>query len=232
MALNSLTLGFYLIYFFIVKAIIDRFFPDIEHKSVIRTLLMIIPLALRHFYNFIKNKNLIKMTPKARKLYSLVNKVKLDDLKNFISKEYSSVKEIENEYYMTGSNILLMAVQEDNLDLIKFLLSNGYNVNQRDKKNGETALIRAIHFNKLEIVKELLKYKPDFNLFHNEMKIKPINVAVMRNKNLIVDLLLMNGAVFDYNDYSKSYANQYMDWKNVKKEVKGVIAKHKCKYFI
>ena len=59
------------------------------------------------------------------------------------------------------------------------------------------------------------------------MKIKPINVAVMRNKHLIVDLLLMNGAVFDYDEYEKSFANQYMNWKDVKKEVKEVIAKHK-----
>ena len=82
------------------------------------------------------------------------------------------------------------------------------------------------------MVELLLKYKPEFFASSYEMKIIPINIAVMRNKERLVDLLMQYGADFSYESYISSNANLYNNWDYVTKEVKKTIAKHKCKLII
>lgn len=189
--------------------------------------------GLNSINNLLNGKKEFKMTSKTKELFNILFSNDSTKLKSYINLEFNNdMKLVESAYYSTGSNILIYAVQENNIEIVKYLLDNGFNVNCRDLKNGETALLRAIHFNRYEVIEILLKYKVDCNIIHNELKITPINLAVMRNKPKIVDLLMSHNIKFDYNSYITSYANKYLKWEFVIEDVKRVIAKHKSKLII
>lgn len=111
-----------------------------------------------------------------------------------------------------------------------FLLEGGFNVNLRDTKTLETAIVRAVHFNHVEIVRLLLQYNPDLTMSHKEMRIKPLFIAVFRCKPLLVDLLMEHGETFNLNAYLKSKANKMCNWSAVSVETKRVILRHMGKY--
>jgi hypothetical protein len=221
-------------YYVITKKILDTYFLEEITGSFKTFILLVLPLILKHGYKIIKEKFFdirgFKLSPHGKELYKLTEKHDLKEFKEFVAKNFNgNLKSLEKVYYYTGSNLLIYAAEIANINLVKYLLENGFNVDCKDAKNGETCLIRAIHFNRLEIVELLLSYNPNLNLTSKEMKITPINIAVMRNKHKIVDLLLFNGAIFNLNNYLKSYANEYLNWQKVSDEVKKTIAKHKCK---
>lgn len=54
-------------------------------------------------------------------------------------------------------------VEMGNLNLIKYFINNGIDINYQDKSNGNTALIISINNNTNEITKELLKH-PDIDV--------------------------------------------------------------------
>jgi hypothetical protein len=123
-------------YYYILKYVSDNYFPD-DYKFIIRTLLFIFPLIIKNLFNYITKKSFVKMTLQTKKLYSLLlSKEKYDELKSFISKNYNDdIRIVELAYYSTGSNILIYAVQENNIELVEYLLDKGFNVNCRDLKN-------------------------------------------------------------------------------------------------
>jgi ankyrin repeat protein len=191
-----------------------------------------ISTGLNNINMFINSKKDIKMCPKTKELFNKLFSKENENLISYIKSHYNNDMKLVELANYTGSNILIYAVQENNIEIVKYLLDNGFNVNCRDSKNGETALLRAIHFNRYDIIEILLKYNVDSSIVHNEMKITPLNLAIMRNKPLIVDLLMSHNIKFDYNLYISSKSNKYLKWEYVVEDVKRVIAKHKSKLFI
>lgn len=228
----------YVIYFIVVKYFLNSIIKKIyqnDEKEInyyIKLILILIPVIVRLLYKYFKSKSSMNIPWNKRKsdLYKLLSNDKFEQFISFFNSNYaSSIKELENEFYLDGSHVLLHSVQNNNFNLLQFLLKHGFNVNLQNLKNGETALHRAIHFNKLDMVKAILEYKPDFETLSFQIKMRPMNLAVMRNKEMIVDLLLSSGDRFSYNEYLKSYASKSTTWNDVNEKVKRVIAKNKCK---
>lgn len=67
----------------------------------------------------------------------------------------------------------------------------GYPIDKQ-AKNGETALMRACHYNNLEIVRYLLSRGADTEL-RNKQDITALITAFMKDKPLIVTELLWSG---------------------------------------
>ena len=56
--------------------------------------------------------------------------------------------------------------------MLKYILDKGFDVNLLNKMNGETALIRSVHYNMKEMVEFLLLFKPDLEIKSNYVQIK------------------------------------------------------------
>lgn len=231
-ALSSPTFAIFILYYLGVKKLIDTYYPNTFTELQKGLILYILPFAVKHAFNYAYRTffNRIKLSPKEKALFAVTSKDKYQSCVEYIEKNYGGdAKLLEKVYYYTGSNLLIQAIGENNIDLVRYLLRKGFNVDSRDCKNGETALIRAIHYNYYDIVKLLLEYNPSLKICHKEMKIIPLNLAVARNKEKLVDLLLNYGAKFDLQSYKNSRANEYNHWSKVNLEVRKTIAKHKCK---
>lgn len=222
----------FLAYYMTVKRLLESYYPEIN--SLIKTfILFVVPLLLKNGLTLLKRSfTKIGMTPDAKEIYNYTHPSQFENFKAKLASSFGNdVKNLEKHFYMTGTNVLIMSVQEVNIELIKYLLDNGYNVNLRDKKNGETALLRAIHFNKVEVVKLLLSYKADTEISSNEMRLTAIELAIFRKKPKIVDILLTEGCVFDYEVFNKCRLSKYIKWEEIEDSVKVVLAQHKCKFF-
>jgi ankyrin repeat protein len=223
---NKITI--YLVFFFyyvLVKKIIETFYPDIS-SSIKTFILLILPFLIKYLYNFLKNY--LYFSKEEREIYRLYRDLKEDDFINHIKKHYSDkIKHLETLKCPTGENILSWAIHEDKYELVKELLKLGYNVDVKNHKNNERPIFRAIHWNKVETLKLLLKYKP--NLYEkNSHKLTPIDLAIYRGKDVIVDLLMKEGVEYSFNHYEKSTSSLklILKWKDIKDNVKKVIATH------
>lgn len=65
-----------------------------------------------------------------------------------------------------GYTPLIAAVKWNQLDIVNLLLSQGSDINARDKK-GETALMHAVANGNAEMIKTLLSHKPDLSIKDN-----------------------------------------------------------------
>lgn len=224
----------FLCYIKITKYILDNYYPDLEkiYQSII---LYLVPILIKISHTVItkklKSKSKIKMTEDAKQLYKKTTDI--SGFKKQVELKYNNdVKSLEKEYYITGSNLLIIAVQEKNTDLVKYLLENGYDVNLRDLNNGETALLRAIHFNQIEMIEILLKYKADLTISSRNMGLKPMELAVFRNKPKIVEILLNENILFNYNIYKSSVLSKYIEWGDIKIEIKRLLVAYKSKLLL
>ena len=106
----------------------------------------------------------------------------------------------ENIQDKEGNNTLLMATRLGLTKVVKNLLNNGANINERNN-NKSTALISASHKNNKELVKILLEYKPNFNTLNNKGW-SALKIACRKHQTKeIVELLINAGA--DINQISK-----------------------------
>ncbi len=86
-----------------------------------------------------------------------------------------------------------------NAEILNFLIKNGYDINARDEK-GMTALTEAVYDNKLDLVKTILRYKPDLNQrteesqFTDFKKFTPLQLAEFFGRKEIVRELKKAGA--------------------------------------
>lgn len=60
-------------------------------------------------------------------------------------------------------NVLLFAIGKQKIEIIEFLLDNGYDVNFRNTYS-DLPLVYAVHYNYEVIVDVLLRYSPDLEL--------------------------------------------------------------------
>lgn len=86
-----------------------------------------------------------------------------------------------------------------NTEVLDFLVKNGYDINTRDEK-GMTILTEAVYDNKLDLVKTILRYKPDLNQrteesqFTDFKKFTPLQLAEFFGRKEIVRELKKAGA--------------------------------------
>jgi len=100
----------------------------------------------------------------------------------------------ENIQDKKGNSTLLMATRLGLTNVVKSLLDNGANINERNSGN-DTALIWATVNNNKEMVQLLLKYKPKLNLVDGAEKWSALMYASNRHQTKdIVELLVNEGA--------------------------------------
>ena len=95
--------------------------------------------------------------------------------------------------YQTMQESLLEAIRKGDLNIVKFCLQNGANINLKDMEANETPLHFAACYSKLEIVKILLQNGADINL-KNRAGSTPLHFAVLLGKLEEVKLLVQKGA--------------------------------------
>ena len=86
----------------------------------------------------------------------------------------------------------MLSIEQKNIDLFKYLLKKKINIEYKNK-DGNTALICAIHSSDPYFVKKLITYNANVNVL-NKNKCSPLLVALSLKNNEIINLLIKNGA--------------------------------------
>ncbi|CDW81355.1 ankyrin repeat [Stylonychia lemnae] len=155
---------------------------------------MIVGAILLHLANQVRRFGFritfLKDNTQTNKLFRFIKDGNLDEIKK-IRRKFPKEQFFEMKPF-GGYNMLMFAASEGHLDIIKYLVEEGANVNERSN-NGETPLIRACYFNRLDIAQYLISAKA--NIEHvTTTDLTPLQVAIMRNKPNMVTLLLNKGA--------------------------------------
>jgi ankyrin repeat protein len=87
---------------------------------------------------------------------------------------------------------LIDAVKQGDIEKVKQLLNQGYNINQRDY-DGDTVLINAIMIKRFDIVQLLIQKGADVNTFGSHGN-TPLMHSVLISDIKIIEFLLQNGA--------------------------------------
>ncbi|MFW4371222.1 MAG: ankyrin repeat domain-containing protein, partial [Spiroplasma sp. hy2] len=102
------------------------------------------------------------------------------------------MKKIWEKMNFTNFKILHLLILESNIDLIKFLIVSGYDVDIQDE-NGDTPLITTIKENNSIMAKLLIDKGANVNL-QNKNRLTPLDYAIDRNNKELVQLLIAKGA--------------------------------------
>jgi ankyrin repeat protein len=101
--------------------------------------------------------------------------------------------------HLTGANInargnccmpLFLAASEGRLDVVRYLLDEGADVNARENF-GNTALAEATYYGHIAVIKELLARGADINAIGEGGT--ALDIAVNRNNSAVADLLRHHG---------------------------------------
>ena len=85
---------------------------------------------------------------------------------------------------------LMIAAWHGHLNIVKLLVENGAFVNQQDKKNGFTALMKAIFNDKdVSVVKYLLNHGADVNILSFHDKKTALDYACDKKNRILIDIL-------------------------------------------
>lgn len=95
--------------------------------------------------------------------------------------------------YAKGMTPLIYAISKGNINIIKKILSLGYDPNQKDEV-GNAPIHIAILNNRVDIVTELIKYRANLTLPNSSYK-RPMALAIETKNYYIADLLVKAGAV-------------------------------------
>lgn len=113
-----------------------------------------------------------------------------------------------NGYDSDAFSELHLAVKQNNLRLVKVILSNGSAVDYPDKY-GNTAILGAIHNNNKKIAKLLISYGADVNVIDRTLGGKPLFFSAKDEEML--DLLLKSGVDVTATGYSESTYHRYIE---------------------
>lgn len=95
------------------------------------------------------------------------------------------------------------AIEENKVEIVKFLISQGCKVNTTNKAN-ESPIVLATMMQNLEIIQELMK-KPELNVNVRGLKGKtPLHIVAATNNYEIAEVLLHHGADVQVKDTSGS----------------------------
>eukprot|EP00127_Corallochytrium_limacisporum_P004655 Clim_evm9s172 gene=Clim_evmTU9s172 len=104
---------------------------------------------------------------------------------------FSGISGISRASSAPPHKLLWAAIDRNSVDRVKELISSEPSIGEvPDIKNGHTALHRAVHRNKLEIVKVLLDYVENSDVVDNR-GFTPLHVAVQKNYVPIARVLLV-----------------------------------------
>lgn len=125
--------------------------------------------------------------------YNRLNQEETEEVKKNILMDKNLLKSRN----LNGSTFLHIAVMHGNFELAKFLINNGIDVNNQDKK-GNTALHYCAEYHQYEIAKYILQHNGQLNIsdkYGNEpLWVAAINVRKDLTGLDIVELFLKNGA--------------------------------------
>lgn len=101
--------------------------------------------------------------------------------------------------------LLNIAIFKERDEIVKLLLDHGINPNIRDEATGESSVMVAIWNDNVKLLKLLIKYKADLDLF-SWFGITPLIHAILFNKKEIIETLLEAGANVNYQRQDKETA--------------------------
>ena len=117
--------------------------------------------------------------------------------------------------YQTMQESLLEAIRKGDLNIVKFCLQNGANINLKDMEANETPLHFAACYSKLEIVKILLQNGADINAKDSHGD-SPLHKAVLLIGLEITKFLLQNGADINAkNNFGSSPLHEAVTFENI-----------------
>ena len=97
-------------------------------------------------------------------------------------KNGANVNSVDNDHYVFFRSFLMIAIQTQNINIVKLLLENGADVNQCDEMGNNSLIVAARtqsdDSNALDIIKLLLKYN---------VNIKQKNIPMPEQKNSLPD---------------------------------------------
>lgn len=103
------------------------------------------------------------------------------------------------EMTMTGKQtVLIFAVDKERRDIVRWLVEEKSADVNRDTRNGETPLQRAIFRNNEPIVEDLVKYGANINHRVRNSDISMTMYCIIRSQSNILDILIENGASMEY----------------------------------
>ncbi len=114
---------------------------------------------------------LLAYTKEKRDLVNNCEDQSIDKFKAVVSEHFSTKQHLEQLHLLVylhliqqGATLILHAVANNSPKIIKYLIEEkGYNVDLQSK-NKETALMRAVVKNNIELTKLILSYKPNLDL--------------------------------------------------------------------
>jgi serine/threonine-protein phosphatase 6 regulatory ankyrin repeat subunit B len=120
------------------------------------------------------------------------------DYKNIVMLLLDKDKDINYAEGPKGS-ALELALSRQSLEIAELLFARGVDVNTFSKGKYVTALIAAVYVGEVKAVEKLLELKADVNLFPAGGE-SPVQIAIRRGRQNIVEILIKNGAKLDYRD--------------------------------
>ena len=118
----------------------------------------------------------------------------LNNIKSIISKDRTKIDE-KNEH---GNTFLHLAADNGNIEVLKYLVSQGANVNVKDNY-GRTPLQVAVNKNNLEMVEYLISHGADVNVKDSFSK-SPLHDAASIGNIETVQILISHGAQINAKD--------------------------------
>ncbi len=132
----------------------------------------------------------VKLNNVSKEQYEIVQAVKANSLKNL---KRTLKSNLVNSKDASGTPILITAASNGNLDIVKYLLQNGADINNMNPV-GHTALNRAVFFGNEEMAHFLIAQGADVAKTDDRFMLPPLIAAIRKNRNELAKVLIEKGA--------------------------------------
>lgn len=130
--------------------------------------------------------------------------------------EYILFKSIQFDilaYNNSGKSPIHICAELNHYQSLKYLLLHAdININQKDQKNGNSALHYAVLNNHIESVQILVQFGCEKSIFNNE-GFTPLHISCKNNFLPISQFLVCNAASIDDKDHSQQTPLGYLSWR-------------------